>query len=304
MDMKFQTNGVPPKASSPVRKAIFRGLAVLAPPLLTIVIFVWVGKTVEDYVLDPVTGAVREAIVARISDIRHEPLVPLGTDTLTVDGRTYARVAKDSANFIPGEVYEKVRSSVAGRQLPKSGKDFYRAYVDVTYLRPWIVIPVFLSLFILVLYLLGKFLAAGIGRALWNALEHSITRVPLVRSVYSAVKQVVDFFFGEREAEFTRVVAIEFPRRGMWILGFAVSESFLDISAAANEPVIAVFVPTSPVPMGGFVVHLPRREVIDMNINVDQALQFIVSCGVVSPPLELQEKMCKLRQEGGMVASS
>jgi uncharacterized membrane protein len=284
------------RPARPFRTAIFRGLGVLAPPLLTIVIFVWVGSTVYEYVLKPVTGVVREAIVAQVADIRHYSTADRSQPTVTTEeGLVYQRIEGDT--FIPFAVYEKVQKATLGKALPSSAKDFYRQYVDLQYLRPYVVIPVFLLLFVLVLYLLGKFLAAGIGRALWRALEQLITRVPLVRSVYSAVKQFSDFFFNEKEVQFTRVVAIEYPRRGIWSMGFVVSESFLDISAAANEPVVAVYVPTSPMPMAGFTTTLPKRDVIDLNITIDQALQFIVSCGVVAPPYEAQREMQRLRSE-------
>ena len=89
--------------------------------------------------------------------------------------------------------------------------------------------PFFLLIFTLLLYLLGKFMAAGIGRFFWNIFERGIIdRVPLVRNVYSGVKQVTDFMFNERDFEFTRVVAVEYPRKGIWSIGFVTSESFLE----------------------------------------------------------------------------
>ncbi|MFZ5833591.1 MAG: DUF502 domain-containing protein [Planctomycetota bacterium] len=274
----------------PFRKALLRGVAVLAPPLLTVVILVWVAFTVDQYVLAPVTSVAREAMVSQMADIRKGlPLAPGQPRTALADGQVFRQL--DNGSFIPQKVYDNVEKHLDGRPLPPTGKDFYRAYVDNEYLRPWIVIPVFLCVFTLLLYLVGKFLAAGIGRAFWGGLENTINRLPLIRSIYSAVKQFTDFFLTEHEIQFTRVVAIEYPRRGMWIVAFATSDSFLDIAAAANEPVVSVFVPTSPMPMTGFAVTLPRREVLDLNITIDQAIQFIVSCGVVAPPYELQERL-------------
>ena len=81
-----------------------------------------------------------------------------------------------------------------------------------------------------------------------------------------------------------KVVAVEYPRRGIWSLGFVTGESMLDIRSAANEPVVSVLIPTSPMPATGFTMTVLKSETIDMNITVDQALQFIVSCGVVVPP--------------------
>ena len=185
------------------------------------------------------------------------------------------------------------------QSLPRSGNEYYRAYVDITYLRPYYVIPIFLLVFVLALYLLGKLLSAGMGRAFWTAFEHLINRLPLIRTVYSAVKQFSDFFFSDSDVQFTRVVAIEYPRRGIWSLAFVVSEGFLDVRAAANEPIVSLFVPTSPMPMAGFTVSLPKREVIDLNITIDQAIQFIVSCGVVAPPYDVRRGNAKAANGNG-----
>lgn len=286
--MTSEPNTLKAKTHRPFRAAIFRGLGILAPPLLTIVIFVWIGMTVQNYVLRPVTSAVREVIVAQLRDVREGlPLAPGGQRVAEVNGLLYTRL--DNGQFIPSDIYEAVRKQPSSGAAPTNADDYYRRYVDLTYLRPWIVLPLFLAGFLTVLYLLGKFLAAGIGRALWNLFEQIITRLPLVRSVYSAVKQFSDFFFSDTDVQFTRVVAIEYPRKGLWSLAFVVSESFLDIRAAANEDVVALFVPTSPMPMAGFATTALKREIIDLNITIDQAIQFIVSCGVVAPPYKIEE---------------
>ena len=93
--------------------------------------------------------------------------------------------------------------------------------------------------------------------------------------------------FSEREIEYTRVVAVEYPRKGIWSLGMVTGESMLDIRSAANEPVLSVLVPTSPMPFTGFTVTVKKSETVDLNITIDQAFQFIVSCGVVVPPQQV-----------------
>jgi uncharacterized membrane protein len=268
----------------PFRKAVVRGLATLLPPLLTILIFLWVITTTHRYVLDPVTWGAREALVWLISDTQqdlHE------TDNVVAsDGQVYRRI--ENGTFIPKYVYDTVREN-PGDTPAVTANDFYERYVNLTYLRPWVAIPVFLLVFIVVLYLLGRFMAAGIGRFFWNLFERVILRLPLVRNVYSSVKQVSDFLFTEREIEYTRVVAVEYPRKGIWSLGMVTGESLLDIRSAANEPVLSVLIPTSPMPVTGYTVTVLKSETIDLNISIDQAFQFIVSCGVVIPPQQLQD---------------
>ena len=91
--------------------------------------------------------------------------------------------------------------------------------------------------------------------------------------------------------QYSRVVAVEYPRKGIWSLGLVTGESMLDIRSAANEPILSVLIPTSPMPVTGYTVTIRKSEALDLNITIDQAFQFIVSCGVVIPPQQLQEAL-------------
>ena len=172
-----------------------------------------------------------------------------------------------------------------------TGRAFYHRYVELKYLKPHVLLPVFFTFFVLLLYLLGRFLAYGIGRVVYNAMEVTISQLPLIRVVYTSVKQVTDFVFSESETEFTRVVAVEYPRRGIWSLGFVTGGSLHSVAAAASEPVLSVLVPTSPMPATGFTITVRKSETIDLDITVDQAFQFIVSCGVVVPVIEQYDQI-------------
>jgi uncharacterized membrane protein len=277
----------------PFRKVVLRGLALFAPPLLTVVILVWIINTTRMYVLEPVNAGVREALIwHHSSEIRKDlPLDDAGRRTATLDGRTYHQLDDDKL-FVPQEVYERVRDGLGSEPLPRTAKALYGRYIDLTYLRPWYAIPVFLVVFVLLLFLLGKFMAFGIGGYFVGRFEGIIHRLPLVRSVYSAVKQVTDFFLSQRQLQFTRVVAVEYPRQGMWSLAFVTSEGLSDVRASVNEPTLGIFIPTSPMPMTGYALTVAKREVLDLNMSIDQAIQFIVSCGLVIPPADVQ----RLRQ--------
>src|SRR4029077_12251411 len=96
--------------------------------------------------------------------------------------------------------------------------------VESVYLRPIFVIPVFLVLFVAVMYLLGSLFAAGVGRVFWENFAPAIARLPVVRSVYNAAKQVTDYMFTEKELEFKRVIAFEHPSRGLCQIGFVAGE--------------------------------------------------------------------------------
>ncbi len=259
-------------ASRPFRRAVVRGLAVLCPPLLTVLIVIWAVNTTKSYLLEPVTGWARQALVWRLADIRETPQPnyhPL-----------------DNGTYIPENVFEVVKRE-SDEPLPATGEGFYRRYVDLTYLRPYYTVPFFLAVFILFLYFLGKFMAAGIGRFFTAAFERFVSRVPGVRALYSAIKQVTDFLFSRQNVRVTRIVAVEFPRRGIWSMGFVTSEHFGVIAEAAGEPIFTVLIPYSPIPHSGCTISVRRSECIELDVTFDQACQFIFSCGVVVPPDQL-----------------
>ena len=277
----------------PFRRAVLRGLGVVLPPLLTIVIFVWVGNTVANYLLEPMERAAERAIVWNIKDVRTldstEEVVGVEIDGQSV---LYHRIG--SGEYIPDVVYNRVEPKPTATA---TAIEIYQEYVRLRFLQRSFVIPVFLCCFVLLLYLLGKFLAAGMGKFFWGTFEQGIHRLPIIRNVYSSVKQITDFLFSEREIEYTRVVAVEYPRKGIWSLGMVTGESMLDIRNAASEPVLSLLVPTSPMPFTGFTVTVKKSETIDLNITIDQAFQFIISCGVVVPPHQLAEAL-ELRNAG------
>jgi len=287
----------------PIRKALLRGMAVLFPPLFTIIIFAWIVSTTDVYVLEPVKGGVRWALVKMNNDTKRPEDFP--ADELSsrnvnprLESTEYQRLEHLTyVTYVPKEVYDMVMANPGDELLVPRGDAFYRRYVEIRWLGPLTVIPLFLAVFIILLYLLGKFMAAGIGRLFVRSFEQFVERLPLVRNVYSSVKQVSDFLFTEREiVEYTRVVAVEYPRKGIFSLGLVTGESMLDIRSAANEPVVSVLMATSPMPVTGFTVTVRKSQTIELDITIEQAFQFIISCGVVIPSQQLQQ-MRKIPEE-------
>lgn len=199
------------------------------------------------------------------------------------------------ARYVPLLIYERVAREVPG-EVADTAPALYRQYVSYCWHFPgvpWLSLPNLGALLVLLvlivgIYFVGHFLALGIGRALWQLFEsRMVFRLPLVRNVYSSVKQVTDFVLTERQVEYRRVVAVQYPRLGVWSLGFVTGESMRSVEDAASEPVLSVLIPTSPLPMTGYTINVRRSDVIDLNMTVDQAIQFCVSCGVVVPLAEL-----------------
>ncbi|HZZ73545.1 MAG TPA: DUF502 domain-containing protein [Pirellulales bacterium] len=261
---------------------------MILPPLLTVVILLWIFRTVVYYVLDPVADGTRYVVAWVVADI-HESL-PNGRPTtdptvVQLEGRDFKQLP--SEQFIPLEVYQTVSRSPGQVMMPAGAWPIYQRYVEIQYLPPPIVYPIVLVLFFVVLYLVGRFFAVGIGRVTWGLVEKIIHRVPLVRNVYSSVKQVTDFMVSDNEYEFNRIVAVEYPRAGMWTIAFVTGEGLLDVQTAAGEQLLAVLIPTNPTPITGYTALVRRSEVIDLNLTIDQACQYIISCGVVVPAHQL-----------------
>lgn len=279
----------------PFQRAIFSGLGVVLPPLLTVVIFLWIGGTIKQYALEPVTEGTRNVLAwywARQDAIRlAEPEVARqvaiqAPEISLPTGERYVRLP--SGIYVPEEVKaELLRDNPEGVVTAGNPRQVYRRYVELRYLQPHLVIPLFICVFVLLLYVLGKLLGAGMGRMLWNIVERGIHRVPLVRNVYDSVKQMTDFMFQERELGYKRVVAVEYPRKGIWAIGFVTGESLMDIRSASGEPMVSLMIPASPMSVTGYIITVAKSETIDLDLTIDQALQFLISCGVVVPPHQL-----------------
>lgn len=296
------------------RRAVLRGLGVVLPPLLTIVVLIWAWTTIESYVLTPIESWVRWGIVANVENTLSE-IPESARPTITTrrsDGFTYngVRYLPDPTGrrFIPEQVKKTVDERLGDfgpfTPAPASANAYWHRYVQLKYLQRRFVVPVFLVVFTTVLYFLGRIVTVGLGRWFVHGFERAILRTPLVNKVYGSVKQVTDFAFSEREIEFNRVVAIQYPREGIWSLGFVTGNSMREISEATGEPMLSVLMPTSPMPMTGFTVTVKKSEAIDLNLTVDEAIQFIVSCGVVVPPQQRVERPVEGTPRPGVTAIS
>ena len=274
----------------PFRTATLRGLTIILPPLLTIIFFIWAWNVIESYLITPVESTLTSSIAYYIEHIEENVDVKnkiaggeyknQDSGVMTPDGLLLGQV--ESGQWIPASVIETAHANPGEKTLVNAA-DYYERYVKSKHLQRHLFIPAFLALFLVVLYLLGKLLAAGIGRIFLHYVETLITQLPIIRNVYSSVKQVTDFALNENEMTFSRIVAVEYPRKGIWSMGFVTGDGMKDVRDAAGEPILTVLMPTSPMPATGFTISVPKSETIDLNITVDQAVQFCVSCGVVVP---------------------
>ncbi|MGD9163256.1 MAG: DUF502 domain-containing protein [Chromatiales bacterium] len=134
-----------------------------------------------------------------------------------------------------------------------------------------------------ILLLTGLVAANLFGRKLVSLWEQPLSRIPLVRSIYSAVKQLVETMITDNGNAFRKVVLVEFPRRGLWTLAFLTSDEQGPLQQATGENVISVYIPTTPNPTGGYFVLVPQEDVREIDLSVDEGLKLLLSMGAVNP---------------------
>ena len=140
-----------------------------------------------------------------------------------------------------------------------------------------------LILTVIVLLLTGVLAANIVGRSMVNLWESVLHRIPIVRSVYSASKNFAEVVFSDSNQSFKQVLLIEYPRKGLYSLAFQTSSELGEVQAKTGEDVVCTFVPTTPNPTSGFIIIVPRRDVVVLDMEVDEALKMIISLGVVVP---------------------
>jgi len=130
---------------------------------------------------------------------------------------------------------------------------------------------------------LGAFLASFAGKTIWRIAEKGFARIPLIKKVYPNIKQITDFVLAKKEMSFNKVVAVQYPRKGIWSIALVTGTGLKKITDAMKEEFLTVFVPTSPTPFTGYVIMTPKAETIELDMTVEEALRFTVSAGVISP---------------------
>ncbi len=134
--------------------------------------------------------------------------------------------------------------------------------------------------------LVGAMLANVVGKTIWRGVERSILRTPLLRQIYPYVKQISDFIFTQEEHKtrvFRKVVAVQYPRLGIWSMGFVTGSGVKEISDFTQKKFLTILIPTSPTPFTGFVIMVPEDETLALNLTIEEALRFSISGGVISP---------------------
>ena len=215
-----------------LRSYFFRGLAVLLPTIVTIWIFIWGYRFIQDNISFYIKG---------------------GLDWLI--------------RFVAGE-----------------------SFVDERLDKFWINVALSVAGFLIALSIVcvvGALLASVVGKTLWRIVEKFIMNTPVLRQVYPYVKQITDFLLTREEQKklFSRVVAVEYPRKGMWSMGMVTGSGLKKITDNVKKEFLTVLIPTSPTPFTGFVIMVPKEQTLELDMTIEEALRFAVSAGVIAPQI-------------------
>jgi len=249
--------------TSDFRRFFVRGLAVLLPTILTLWIVVYAYQFVYRTIAEPINRGIRWCML-ELSPY-WQPL---------------------RAWFDPTEQQLSAALTTVGTQPPPREQIVFAlrgANIEQWWTTHWYMNLIGLVVAIVAVYVAGRLLGGYLGRQVYRRLERLITSVPIVKQVYPSVKQVVDFFFAEdRTRKFNRVVLCEYPRKGVWVMAFATGPAFKRVEDMVGES-LTVFIPSTPGTITGYTAVIPRDDVIDLPISVDEAIRFAVSGGVLVP---------------------
>ena len=145
-------------------------------------------------------------------------------------------------------------------------------------------IPGFGIILALSILLLTGMLAANLfGRRFVEIWERILNKIPLVRSIYSSIKQISNTIFDPSGKSFRKVVMLQYPKKGLWSIGFLTNDNVGDEMGAVDDRLVAVFIPTTPNPTSGFIIMTRNDEITELDMSVEEGFKFIISMGVIIP---------------------
>ncbi len=246
-----------------------RGLGSLLPTILTIVILVICYRFVRDNIATPINHTIHTVL--------------LGTASGRSFLETYGGVEFDLAQLR----YRQAPST----QWVSFAKEQGSTVADWEILTAVLneAIPPLLGFLIalLLIFFAGFLLATYLGRRVFGRFEVLLSKFPVIKIIYPYAKQLVDFFFKEKKIEFSTVVGFEYPRKGIWAVGFMTGHGLQQMHDAAEQALVSVFIPSSPAPMTGYTVFIPRKDLIPLDLEVEEAFRLVITGGVVVPDRQL-----------------
>jgi len=229
--------------SDDFRRNFLTGIAALFPILVTLFLFTWLYRQLDGTLGEWTNGVFREVLA------RNEQL------------------------------FQFVFPGASGVPMDTGGRRAYAAQ----HFPGFVGVAFGLMLLAVGVYLAGMFLRGYIGRRLMDAVNRFFERFPVIKAIYPHARQVGDLLFGQGgRRRFSAVVAVQYPRRGVYTVGFQTGDGIASLSAKSGQDLVAVFVPTSPTPLTGMVILVPAQEVVRLDMTVDEAFRFCLTAGMLS----------------------
>lgn len=314
----------PPKQNSIFYRAFIKGLAIALPAFITITIFVWVWGLLKDNVVSPIISGLDAPKIFAARDVTDAEKRLLAEMKEESD----LRFANGQPKTFPDGLLEydytddkKVRHYKLLRPpAPSEEPESYQGYSPLGKKRsPMQVVLdewglkreydpnngrvltyhwaeyVLGSVIGLVFVVILGFLARNfVGSRVFALLEGLVTRTPIIKLVYPHAKQLVQFFFSDDQdnpLKFDTVVFIEWPRKGIWTLGFVTGSGIKSVQELSGKRLVSVYIPSSPAPMTGYTLLIPADEVFRVNLKVEEAMKWVITGGVLGPVDEVVRPM-------------
>jgi uncharacterized membrane protein len=135
-----------------------------------------------------------------------------------------------------------------------------------------------------VLTLVGALTASFFGRSLMRVGERLVERMPVVRTIYSALKQIFETVLAQSSDSFSEVVLVEYPRRELWTIAFVTSQTKGEVQSITEDEMVNIYVPTTPNPTSGFLLFVPRKDLRPLSMTVEEGIKYVISTGIIVPP--------------------
>ncbi|MCA9293065.1 MAG: DUF502 domain-containing protein [Phycisphaerales bacterium] len=265
---------------SDFRKFFVRGLGIVLPSLLTLAILLWAYRFLRVNIAEPINWGVRHAVLwagprTFLGDGVAEDRLP---DWWVVTAEEQSKALEGSRRRW-GELTAGEQATLRARIRSESFEAFWRDH--------WYLQGIGFVVAIVAVYLAGVFVGNFIGRRVYGRVESALVRLPIIKQVYPNVKQIVEFMIGDDKKDIasqsSKVVVLEYPRKGIWSVGLLTGGTLHSIEQWANTPCVTIFIPSSPTPFTGYTITVPAEDVYEIGLTFDEAVRFVVSGGVLVP---------------------
>ncbi len=255
---------MPNDQRSRYKRAFFAGLATLLPTILTVVVLVFCWNFISENIAKPLNTFFEKALqTVPVKEWYWKGLWQLKDYELD---EVTAEQGDDTLAFS-----DRVDQHVPG----------------------WLGFVLALVL----VFVVGFLFKGYLGRQFLRFLERWIQRLPVIKVIYPYAKQLTEFFFEEKKKiAYETAVAVEYPRKGIYSIGFVTSEGLKDVTEVVGQDMVSIFIPSSPTPITGYTILVPKADVLQLNMTADETLRFTITAGVILPPSQLPPLSLKTRR--------